>query len=148
MLRKRTVQKDILIRETIFCFTHIRILPDNLGKVENANSALTHLEKNATIKKMAKFPETLFSEKVQRDLRKRFPGIWFIKTQMVSRLGIPDIIGCYRGRFFAWELKVGHGKASKMQLHILKRIAHAGGIARVVHPENLELAMGQIESEA
>ena len=64
--------------------------------------------------------------------------MWFVKIQQVSIRGIPDLLGCYRGFLFAFELKVGSNKASPLQAHVIKEILNAGGIARVVTPENLE----------
>jgi Holliday junction resolvase len=63
---------------------------------------------------------------------------------MLSRLGIPDIIGVINGQFFALELKVGKNKATALQTHVLKKITEAGGFAQVVIPENLELTLEQL----
>jgi Holliday junction resolvase len=54
-----------------------------------------------------------------------------------GRMGIPDIIGCYRGRFFAVECKAGRGKPTELQLLELEHIREAGGIALVVNEANL-----------
>ncbi|MDE5852441.1 MAG: VRR-NUC domain-containing protein [Oscillospiraceae bacterium] len=43
--------------------------------------------------------------------------------------GIPDIIGCYKGKFIAFEVKTTQGKLSKLQEVMLERINEAGGIA-------------------
>ena len=83
-------------------------------------------------------PETKFKNKVQAKL-KEIPGIVFFKTQELSIKGVPDIIGCLKGKFFAWELKAfkGAGKA-KLQVFMLKRIRAAGGIGHFVYPENFD----------
>lgn len=48
--------------------------------------------------------------------------------------GIPDIIGCYRGRFIGWEVKREAGIPAKpIQLFYLKRIRAAGGVAALIH---------------
>lgn len=88
---------------------------------------------------MATQPETKFKVKVMAHL-KATPGLWFFKVQMVSVRGIPDIIGCYQGKFFAWELKVGRNKvaAKGLQAYHLRCIEEAGGIAREVNPENFQ----------
>lgn len=46
--------------------------------------------------------------------------------------GIPDIIVCYRGRFIAFECKVGNNKATVLQEQTIKQILKAGGYALVV----------------
>ncbi len=46
--------------------------------------------------------------------------------------GIPDIIVCYKGRFIAFEVKVGTNKATVLQALTIKQILCAGGYALVV----------------
>lgn len=84
-------------------------------------------------------PETRFKLKVVKRLRDEFgPDVFFYKTQQVSLGGIPDIVGCLRGRFFAFELKTTDRAASPLQEYILDQIRFARGFACVVHPANLE----------
>jgi len=60
-------------------------------------------------------------------------GIFFnIKQGFMSKAGIPDIIGCYRGRFIAFEVKSNKGQLTKLQSVILRLIKQAGGICEVV----------------
>jgi penicillin-binding protein-related factor A (putative recombinase) len=72
------------------------------------------------------------------------PNLYYFVKEALALRGIPDIIGCYQGRFFAWELKRSKKEAQKktgrivLQRHILKIIRKAGGIGEVVHPDNLE----------
>ncbi len=52
--------------------------------------------------------------------------------------GVPDFIICYRGVFLAVEAKSGPGRQpTKLQLHQMKKIRFAGGIAIVIHSDNL-----------
>lgn len=95
---------------------------------------------------MAKQAETVFKEKVQRKL-KTVPNLWFSKIQQVAIRGTPDILICYCGRFFAWELKVGKGKASGLQEFNLARISEASGVARVVTPENFDECWSELMQE-
>lgn len=46
--------------------------------------------------------------------------------------GIPDIIVCYRGRFIAFECKVGNNKLTVLQAATIRRIIKAGGYALVI----------------
>lgn len=46
--------------------------------------------------------------------------------------GIPDIIVCYRGRFIAFEAKVGNNKPTLLQECTIRQILRAGGYALVV----------------
>ncbi len=94
-----------------------------------------------------KQPETKFKEKVLKKLRE-LDGLWCVKTQFVSIAGIPDIIGCYNGRFFAWELKTDKGRATKLQQYILKQIGKAGGITAVVSPKTFEKDLKNLRKKA
>lgn len=43
--------------------------------------------------------------------------------------GLPDIMGLYKGRFFAIEVKFGKAKPSELQLHIIQKILGCEGVA-------------------
>jgi hypothetical protein len=45
--------------------------------------------------------------------------------------GIPDFIGCYKGRFFAIETKAPRGKETPWQRFTREKIIAAGGMAIV-----------------
>jgi hypothetical protein len=81
--------------------------------------------------------ESEFSKKVIKRLA-WLDRTFIVRTQAGSIVGIPDLLICCNGRFFAWELKVGSNKATKIQEHTLHQIRRAGGDATVVTPENLE----------
>ena len=72
--------------------------------------------------------ESIFKEKVLRDLKKLGPA-YFFKTQERGRRGVPDIIGCLNGKFFALELKTDVGDLDRLQREILVRIRAASGFA-------------------
>jgi penicillin-binding protein-related factor A (putative recombinase) len=48
--------------------------------------------------------------------------------------GVPDIVGCYKGRFFAFETKLPEKRTntSVMQERMMEKIRAAGGKAQVV----------------
>jgi hypothetical protein len=81
--------------------------------------------------------ETKFKMKVQSRLS-QIPGVWHVKIQQVALRGVPDMLICYKGKFFAWELKTLKGRVSDLQRYVLNNITKAGGIARVVTPDNLD----------
>jgi len=56
----------------------------------------------------------------------------------MGRAGIPDIIGCYNGRFLAIECKAGKGKTTALQDLELEKIRQAKGFAYVVNENNLQ----------
>jgi hypothetical protein len=65
---------------------------------------------------------------------KSVPGCFCWKEHggMYGTAGIPDIIACIGGQFFAFEVKVPGGKPTKLQSITLDKIKTAGGIASVV----------------
>jgi hypothetical protein len=62
---------------------------------------------------------------------KSVPGCFAWKEHggMYGTAGIPDIIACINGRFFAFEVKAPNGKLSKIQEITLQRIQDAKGYA-------------------
>jgi hypothetical protein len=92
---------------------------------------------------MAKKPETRFKEKVF-DRLDLIPGIYYRKIQQVAIRGTLDLILCYRGKFFAWELKVGDNTLDKLQAYEANWIKEAGGVARAVTPETLDEAIEEL----
>lgn len=54
-------------------------------------------------------------------------------------VGLPDILGCWKGRFIGIEVKTLTGKPTQIQLHILEQISKAGGYAGIAR--NVEEAL-------
>ena len=52
--------------------------------------------------------------------------------------GVPDIVGCYKGKFFAIECKAGKGKTTALQDKHIAQIIGQGGYAIVVNESNIE----------
>lgn len=65
---------------------------------------------------------------------KGVPGCFCWKEHggMYGTAGIPDIIACINGRFFAFEVKTTIGKPTKLQEATIRKILAAGGTALVV----------------
>lgn len=54
-----------------------------------------------------------------------------------GRSGVPDIIGCYKGKFIAIECKAGNGKTTALQDKNIDAIRAQNGRALVVNEENI-----------
>ena len=52
--------------------------------------------------------------------------------------GVPDIVGCYHGRFFGIECKAGKNKPTPLQQKNLESIKSMGGVALVINEDNIE----------
>ena len=65
---------------------------------------------------------------------KTVPNCFYWKEHggIYGTAGIPDIIACISGRFFAFEVKTENGKITKLQEATIKKILAAGGTAVVV----------------
>lgn len=84
-------------------------------------------------------PEAKVKKKVA-DLLKKYNAYYFFPAMgSFGRAGVPDIIGCYRGYFFAVECKAGKGKTTALQEAELKKIRDAGGTAFVINETNFDL---------
>ena len=82
-------------------------------------------------------PEAKVKKKVADQLK--FLGAYYFYpvTGGYGRSGVPDIVGCYRGNFFAFECKSGKNKPTALQDKNLRDINVAGGISCVVNEENM-----------
>lgn len=93
--------------------------------------------------------ERSFKRKVISELKGIKDCYFFVKEAAAIR-GIPDIIGCYKGRFFAWELKRSQKVAEtwrdghELQKYNIKKINDSGGIGRIVYPENFEECLEEL----
>lgn len=57
--------------------------------------------------------------------------------------GTSDVIGCYRGRYFAIEAKVAPNKTTAAQDNFLEKVRAAGGIACVAYNlDDIDQALG------
>ena len=63
-------------------------------------------------------------------------GAYAVKTMVSSRNGTPDILCCFNGRFYAFEVKDILGKATELQGYNIRLIQKAGGRASVVRCVN------------
>jgi len=94
---------------------------------------------------MAATKESLVKNKVKKILD-TYNAYYFMPIGgPYSRPGIPDIVGCYNGVYFAIECKAGKGKTTALQDKELSLISKAGGIAIVVNENNLDDVVAMLE---
>lgn len=54
------------------------------------------------------------------------------KVITANKRGIPDIVGCKNGKFFAFEVKAKNGIVSENQKYQMEKIRKCGGFCEVV----------------
>ena len=86
---------------------------------------------------MARTPEGKVKDKVVRQLKALGCYYFFPATGGYGRSGVPDIVGCYQGRFFGIECKAGRNKPTPLQAANLRSIEDAGGFTAVVNEDNV-----------
>jgi Holliday junction resolvase len=83
-------------------------------------------------------PETKVKQRVRKVLEEHNAYCFLPATGGYGRSGIPDIVGCYNGCFFAVECKAGRGTTTALQEKELRKIRQAGGSAFVINETNIE----------
>lgn len=86
---------------------------------------------------MAQTPEAKVKSLVTRQLKELGAYYFYPATGGFGRSGVPDIVGCFNGLFFAIECKAGNNKPTTLQQKNLDQIVQAGGLAWVVNEENM-----------
>ena len=101
---------------------------------------------------MAMTPEKKVKQKVTKQLKEIGAYYCYPMTVGYGRSGVPDIIGCYEGKFFGFECKAGNNKPTPLQEKNLTDIREAGGVAAVINENNVDevktiLGMGENQLE-
>lgn len=73
--------------------------------------------------------ESKFQREVIAFLENKGAYVEKMHVSSYQRGGSPDIRGCYKGRYFAFELKKQGGVTSSLQKIKIQRIRDAGGVA-------------------
>ena len=87
---------------------------------------------------MAMTPEAKVKRAVCARLKELGAYYFYPVTGGYGSSGVPDIVGCYGGKFFGIECKAGNNKPTELQKKNLQAIADAGGIALIVNEANID----------
>jgi len=90
--------------------------------------------------------EKNFENKVKKFLEEK--NCWFLKYwggAAYTKSGIPDLLVCCNGFFLGVEIKAPKGKPSPLQIHNLKQIHEAGGLAILLYPDNFTLFQNMVD---
>ena len=86
---------------------------------------------------MTKTPERAVKDKVVTQLKALGAYYFYPVTGGFGASGVPDIIVCYKGRFFGLECKANGNKPTPLQQLNIDKINDAGGIALVIDEHNM-----------
>ena len=87
---------------------------------------------------MAATPEKKVKSKVVVQLKELGAYYFYPVTSGFGASGVPDIIACYKGKFFAFECKANGNKPTALQQLNIDRINGAGGTALVINEDNMD----------
>lgn len=87
---------------------------------------------------MAATPESKVKRAVCAQLKQLGAYFFYPVTGGYGSSGVPDIVGCYRGRFFGIECKAGKNKPTLLQQKNIEAIVASGGVALVVNELNMQ----------
>lgn len=86
---------------------------------------------------MADTPEVKVKKKLVAQLKALGAYYFYPVTGGYGASGVPDVICCYKGRFFGFECKAGKNQPTTLQNINIEAIRNAGGHALVVNEENV-----------
>lgn len=72
-------------------------------------------------------PEARLSRLIMKALKKQGAWVFKVHGSEYQPAGIPDILGCYRGRLIGVESKMPGNSTSAIQDYRIKQIEQAGG---------------------
>jgi Holliday junction resolvase len=87
---------------------------------------------------VASTPEAKVKKKVVAQLKTLGAYFFYPVTGGYGASGVPDIVGCYKGKFFAFECKAGKNKPTALQQKNIDDILTQGGAVWVVNEQNME----------
>lgn len=87
---------------------------------------------------MAQTPEAKVKAKVVAQLKKLGAYYFYPVTGGFGSSGVPDIVGCYKGKFFGIECKANGNKPTELQRLNLTKIGLNGGVALVIDETNVD----------
>ena len=87
---------------------------------------------------MAMTPEGKVKKKVAKHLDDLGCYYFYPATGGYGKSGVPDIVGCYKGKFFGLECKAGDNKPTLLQEKNLYHILVNGGVSEVINEDNVD----------
>lgn len=83
--------------------------------------------------------ESQFSREVTQYLESKGALVNNQTGSMFAKVGVSDLLVCYKGYFIALELKVGSYKPDPLQISYLQKVREAGGFGLILRDNIQEL---------
>ena len=93
-------------------------------------------ERDILFKKMT--PEAKVKKKVYKILKEKNAYYFSPIMNGFGKMGVPDVIACYRGVFIGIECKAGKNRPTELQQKNLDDISKSGGYALVINENNID----------
>lgn len=84
-------------------------------------------------------PEKKVKVKVCGILKKLGAYYFYASTGGYGSSGVPDIIACYKGKFFGIECKANGNKPTALQQKHLRDISVQGGVSLLIDETNVDM---------
>ena len=91
-------------------------------------------------------PEKRVKQAVIKQLKELGAYYFYPVTGGYGASGVPDIVGCYYGRFFAFECKAGSNKPTPLQQKNIDQIKDMKGIVAVINETNQDQVRNLLEN--
>ena len=91
-------------------------------------------------------PEKKVKNAVVKQLKELGAYYFYPVTGGYGASGVPDIVGCYYGRFFAFECKAGNNKPTPLQQKNIDQIKGMKGIVVVINETNQDQIRNYLEN--
>ena len=91
-------------------------------------------------------PEKKVKNAVVKQLKELGAYYFYPVTGGYGASGVPDIVGCYYGRFFAFECKAGSNKPTPLQQKNIDQIKDMKGIVAVINETNQDQIRNLLEN--
>lgn len=82
--------------------------------------------------------ESRFQSELKKELKRRYPGCYILKTDPTERQGMPDLLILYEDRWAALEVKRSANASHRPNQDYYIGELHKLSFAKFIYPENME----------
>jgi Holliday junction resolvase len=91
--------------------------------------------------------ETAITRRLIDKLKAKGAWVYKVHGTAMSRAGVPDLLCCYQGRFFAIEVKTARGMPSARQAAEMVTVGQAGGTVLLCQGrDDIDMVIEEVET--